>query len=116
MVSSEILLSFFFFFQVYYGVGWKKKYKAPTDHCFAIKHPRLQQPKSTKYIKFLCAEDDSTLARWVMGIRIAKVSSTFVCLFLLGESSTRVILGCDFQTTMNVTETQMPTKHKCYVI
>ncbi|XP_067005847.2 ras-associated and pleckstrin homology domains-containing protein 1 isoform X2 [Anabrus simplex] len=58
--------------QVYYGVGWKKKYKAPTDFCFAIKHPRLQQPKSTKFIKFLCAEDESTLERWVMGIRIAK--------------------------------------------
>jgi amyloid beta A4 precursor protein-binding family B protein 1-interacting protein len=54
-------------------VGWKKKYKAPTDFCFAIKHPRLQQPKSNKYIKFLCAEDEDSLARWLMGIRIAKV-------------------------------------------
>nr|CAD7440010.1 unnamed protein product [Timema bartmani] len=58
--------------QVYYGVGWKKKYKAPTDFCFAIKHPRLQQPKSTKYIKFLCAEDEATLQRWMVGIRLAK--------------------------------------------
>ncbi|XP_063223677.1 uncharacterized protein LOC134531738 isoform X3 [Bacillus rossius redtenbacheri] len=58
--------------QVYCGLGWKKKYKAPTDFCFAIKHPRLQQPKSTKYIKFLCAEDESTLQRWIVGIRIAK--------------------------------------------
>ncbi|XP_031343223.1 ras-associated and pleckstrin homology domains-containing protein 1-like isoform X2 [Photinus pyralis] len=58
--------------QVYYGLGWKKKYKAPTDHCFAIKHPRLQEPKSTKYIKYLCAEDMYTLERWVIGIRIAK--------------------------------------------
>lgn len=58
--------------QIYYGCGWKKKYKAPTDFCFAIKHPRLQQPKSTKYIKFLCAEDQATLERWMVGIRIAK--------------------------------------------
>ncbi|KAK7793080.1 hypothetical protein R5R35_013521 [Gryllus longicercus] len=58
--------------QVYYGLGWRKKYKAPTDHCFAIKHPRLQQPKSTKFIKFLCAEDAATLERWVMGVRLAK--------------------------------------------
>ncbi|KAK0176053.1 hypothetical protein PV328_000229 [Microctonus aethiopoides] len=57
---------------VYYGVGWKKKYKAPTDNCFAIKHPRLQQPKSTKYIKFLCAEDNATMERWMVGIRVAK--------------------------------------------
>lgn len=58
--------------QVYYGVGWRKKFKSPTDFCFAIKHPRLQQPKSSKYIKFLCAEDQATLDRWVVGIRLAK--------------------------------------------
>jgi len=58
--------------QVYYGVGWRKKYKAPTDFCFAVKHPRLQQPKSTKYIKFLCAEDNASLERWMVGIRVAK--------------------------------------------
>ncbi|XP_018340528.1 PREDICTED: ras-associated and pleckstrin homology domains-containing protein 1-like isoform X1 [Trachymyrmex septentrionalis] len=58
--------------QVYYGVGWRKKYKAPTDFCFAVKHPRLQQPKSTKYIKFLCAEDNASLERWIVGIRVAK--------------------------------------------
>jgi amyloid beta A4 precursor protein-binding family B protein 1-interacting protein len=60
---------------VYYGVGWRKKFKSPTDFCFAIKHPRLQQPKSSKYIKFLCAEDQASLDRWVMGIRLAKVRS-----------------------------------------
>ncbi|KOX75076.1 Ras-associated and pleckstrin homology domains-containing protein 1 [Melipona quadrifasciata] len=58
--------------QIYYGIGWKKKYKAPTDFCFAVKHPRLQQPKSTKYIKFLCAEDNASLERWMVGIRVAK--------------------------------------------
>nr|CAI5841669.1 unnamed protein product [Callosobruchus analis] len=58
--------------KMYYGVGWKKKYKAPTDYCFAIKHPRLQEPKSTKYIKYLCAEDQATLERWMVGMRIAK--------------------------------------------
>lgn len=61
--------------QVYYGCGWRKKYKAPTDFCFAIKHPRLQQAKSTKYIKFLCAEDFQSLERWTAGIRMAKYGS-----------------------------------------
>lgn len=58
--------------QAYYGLGWKKKYKAPTDFCFAIKHPRLQEPKSAKYIKFLCAEDAQSLEKWMVGMRIAK--------------------------------------------
>lgn len=58
--------------QVYYGVGWRKKYKAPTDYCFAVKHPCLQQPKSIKYIKFLCADDQQTMHRWVLAIRMIK--------------------------------------------
>ncbi|CAH0557948.1 unnamed protein product [Brassicogethes aeneus] len=57
---------------VYHGVGWKKKYKSPTDFSFAIKHPRLQEPKSTKYIKYLCAEDQATLERWIVGMRLVK--------------------------------------------
>ncbi|XP_026315948.1 uncharacterized protein LOC113227242 isoform X2 [Hyposmocoma kahamanoa] len=58
--------------EVYIGLNWKKKYKSPTDFCFAIKHPRLQQPKSVKFIKFLCADDQRTLERWVTAMRIAK--------------------------------------------
>ncbi|KAL4717808.1 hypothetical protein ACJJTC_000957 [Scirpophaga incertulas] len=58
--------------EVYLGLNWKKKYKSPTDFCFAIKHPRLQQPKSVKFIKFLCADDQRSLERWVTAIRIAK--------------------------------------------
>ncbi|XP_071497684.1 uncharacterized protein [Diadema antillarum] len=58
---------------VYNGVGWKKKYKAPTDHCFAIKHPQIQQ--KSKYIKYLCAEDYRTCQRWIAGIRLAKYNN-----------------------------------------
>ncbi|XP_039281247.1 amyloid beta A4 precursor protein-binding family B member 1-interacting protein [Nilaparvata lugens] len=70
--SDLVCLATFDVNQVYYGVSWKKKYRAPTDHCFAIKHPCLQQPKSVKHIKFLCADDPHSLHRWVVGIRIAK--------------------------------------------
>eukprot|EP00090_Calanus_glacialis_P011136 TRINITY_DN195_c0_g1_i1.p1 TRINITY_DN195_c0_g1~~TRINITY_DN195_c0_g1_i1.p1 ORF type:complete len:1319 (-),score=197.56 TRINITY_DN195_c0_g1_i1:182-3745(-) len=57
--------------QAYTGVGWKKKFKSPTDFCFAIKHPRIQE-KSPKYIWYLCAETEESLNRWLTGIRILK--------------------------------------------
>ena len=57
--------------QVYIGIGWKKKFKSPTDFCFAIKHPRIQE-KSPKYIRYLCAETETSLQQWITGIRIVK--------------------------------------------
>ncbi|KAE8595962.1 hypothetical protein XENTR_v10015922 [Xenopus tropicalis] len=55
---------------VYYGTQYKLKYKAPTDHCFVLKHPQIQ--KESQYIKYLCCEDPWVLHQWVTGIRIAK--------------------------------------------
>ncbi|XP_065522681.1 amyloid beta A4 precursor protein-binding family B member 1-interacting protein [Lathamus discolor] len=55
---------------VYYGSQHKAKYKAPTDHCFVLKHPQIQ--KESQYIKYLCCDDQATLHQWVTGIRIAK--------------------------------------------
>lgn len=57
--------------QVYYGIGWKGKYKAPTDYCFGIKHPQIQA-KNPKYIKYLCVDSQKELHQWVTGIRVAK--------------------------------------------
>ena len=57
--------------QVYYGVGWKRKFKAPTDFCFGIKHPQIQA-KNPKYIRYLCVESQKELHQWVTGIRMAK--------------------------------------------
>ncbi|KAL1784891.1 amyloid beta A4 precursor protein-binding family B member 1-interacting [Sigmodon hispidus] len=59
---------------IYYGVQCKLKYKAPTDHCFVLKHPQIQ--KESQYIKYLCCDDARTLRQWVMGIRIAKYGKT----------------------------------------
>jgi amyloid beta A4 precursor protein-binding family B protein 1-interacting protein len=57
--------------QVYYGVGWKGKYKAPSEFCFGIKHPQIQA-KNPKYIKYLCVDTQKELHEWVTDIRIAK--------------------------------------------
>ncbi|NXO41161.1 AB1IP protein, partial [Locustella ochotensis] len=59
---------------VYYGFQHKVKYKAPTDHCFVLKHPQIQ--KESQYIKYLCCDDKATLHQWVTGIRIAKYGKT----------------------------------------
>ncbi|KFQ47552.1 Amyloid beta A4 precursor protein-binding family B member 1-interacting protein, partial [Nestor notabilis] len=55
---------------VYYGSQHRLRYKAPTDHCFVLKHPQIQ--KESQYIKYLCCDDQATLHQWVTGIRIAK--------------------------------------------
>ncbi|XP_006871719.1 PREDICTED: amyloid beta A4 precursor protein-binding family B member 1-interacting protein [Chrysochloris asiatica] len=59
---------------IYYGTQCKMKYKAPTDHCFVLKHPQIQ--KESQYIKYLCCDDARTLNQWVTGIRIAKYGKT----------------------------------------
>ena len=52
--------------QVYYGVKWQPKFKSPTRHCFAIKHPQIQA-KNPKYIRYLCADSEQELNKWVTG-------------------------------------------------
>lgn len=84
--------------EVYLGVNWKKKYKSPTDYCFAIKHPRLQQPKSVKFIKFLCADDQRTLERWITAMRIAKVYSYFIVIHIKSTNFRRFLLENCFDT------------------
>ncbi|XP_051970036.1 amyloid beta A4 precursor protein-binding family B member 1-interacting protein [Xyrauchen texanus] len=55
---------------VYYCKEYKIKYKAPTDHCFILKHPQIQ--KESQYIKYLCCDDEWSMTLWVTGIRVAK--------------------------------------------
>ncbi|NP_956928.1 amyloid beta A4 precursor protein-binding family B member 1-interacting protein [Danio rerio] len=55
---------------VYYCKEYRIKYKAPTDHCFMLKHPQIQ--KESQYIKFMCCDDEWSMNLWVTGIRVAK--------------------------------------------
>ncbi|KAI1902249.1 hypothetical protein AGOR_G00042760 [Albula goreensis] len=59
---------------VYYGMEFKNKYKAPTEHCFILKHPQIQ--KESQYIRYLCCDDKRILDLWVTSIRIAKYGET----------------------------------------
>ena len=56
---------------IYYGIGWKKKFKAPTDFCFALRPPTVQT-KGAKEIRYLCGENESVLQSWVAVLRILK--------------------------------------------
>jgi Ras-associated and pleckstrin homology domains-containing protein 1 len=75
--SKDLMcLALFNSHNVYKGVGWKKKYKAPTDHSFALKCPKVNI--TGKGMKMMCAEDPETLEKWIMCCRIAKYGKKLV--------------------------------------
>ncbi|KAH8321076.1 hypothetical protein KR074_008313 [Drosophila pseudoananassae] len=58
---------------VYTGLGWRKKWKAPTDFTFGFKAAADSSlGKSCRSLKMLCAEDMPTLDRWLTAIRVCK--------------------------------------------
>lgn len=63
---------------VYKGIGWKKKHKAPTEYTFALKSQKESATSGSsakgnvRGIKMLCADDLESLEKWVMAIRVAK--------------------------------------------
>lgn len=60
--------------ELYRGVSWKKKHRAPSDYCFALKPPRApSSSKGGRGLKMLCVEDEKLFEKWLIAIRIAKV-------------------------------------------
>ena len=56
---------------VYRCVGFKRKFSAPTEHVFSVKHPRVQTFKS-KHICCMCAETAKLKETWIQMIRMGK--------------------------------------------
>ncbi|KAL7744251.1 hypothetical protein ACLKA6_009212 [Drosophila palustris] len=68
-----VCLTLFSGHNVYTGIGWRKKWKSPTDHTFGFKSAvDSSLGKSCRSLKMLCAEDGATLDRWLTAIRICK--------------------------------------------
>ncbi|XP_065093944.1 amyloid beta A4 precursor protein-binding family B member 1-interacting protein isoform X2 [Ochlerotatus camptorhynchus] len=72
-VKDLLCLALFAGHEVYRGVGWKKKHKAPTDFTFGLRCPKVPPgAKGIRSVKMLCAEDAATLENWVMALRVTK--------------------------------------------
>lgn len=66
-------LTLFHGHNVYTGLGWRKKWKSPTDFTFGFKSAvDSSLGKSCRSLKMLCAEDLATLDRWLTAIRVCK--------------------------------------------
>ena len=58
---------------LYYGYGWSKKLKSPTDFGFALKNPIIQT--KNKNISYFCCETEELFNRWVAVVRTVKYGS-----------------------------------------
>ncbi|XP_058821294.1 abnormal cell migration protein 10 isoform X2 [Topomyia yanbarensis] len=72
-VKDLLCLALFAGHEVYRGLGWKKKHKAPTDFTFALRCPKVPPgAKGIRSVKMLCAEDAAMLETWITAIRVTK--------------------------------------------
>ncbi|CAF0861346.1 unnamed protein product, partial [Didymodactylos carnosus] len=75
--------------ELFFGIGWKKKFKSPSDYCFALKHPLIQK-KSSKYIKYMCVETKKEFDRWIASIRIAKYARQLLLNYFLIQKAMNI--------------------------
>ncbi|CAF4063189.1 unnamed protein product [Rotaria sp. Silwood2] len=75
--------------ELFFGLDWKKKFKSPSDFCFALKHPLIQK-KSSKYIKYMCVDTKNEFDRWITNIRIAKFGQQLKINYLLLDKAMNI--------------------------
>ena len=59
---------------LYYGYGWQKHLKSPTNFGFALKSPVIQT--KNKNIAYFCCDSEVLFNRWIVNIRVAKYGSS----------------------------------------
>ncbi|CAF4683661.1 unnamed protein product [Rotaria sp. Silwood1] len=98
--------------ELFFGLDWKKKFKSPSDFCFALKHPLIQK-KSSKYIKYMCVDTKNEFDRWIINIRIAKFGQQLKINYLLVDkamnmyhSSGRFVSVCTMRSEIPIVQSE----------
>lgn len=97
-------------FDFYFGLDWKKYYKAPTEYGFAIKMPMIQK-EVPKFIRFFCLEDKKTLMDWATAFRLVKHGSQLHGSFVRTQSWIASLKHMR-QTKLNPHSTPAPSVHQ----
>lgn len=95
--SDAICLQLLHETEVYSGVGWKKKYKAPTDFGFALK-PSLLQKNNPEHIKYLCTDNQETMRKWISLLRLAKHNQHLYTSFCQSTDNLSCLASSDERT------------------
>ena len=82
--------------KVYNGIGWKKRYKAPTDFCFALKPPEVQEKKA--HIRYLCAENEFVKWGWYSMVRINEITTTISVIQVRIDQGLMVKIRCPMRS------------------
>ncbi|CAF3675250.1 unnamed protein product [Rotaria socialis] len=97
--------------ELFFGLDWQKKFKSPSDFCFALKHPLIQK-KSSKYIKYMCVDTKIEFDRWIMNIRKAKFGQQLKTNYLLMDKAMNIYRSSGRLTTRFETPIEQQQQEK----
>ncbi|CAF1090399.1 unnamed protein product [Rotaria sordida] len=95
--------------ELFFGLDWKKKFKSPSDFCFALKHPLIQK-KSSKYIKYMCVDTKNEFDRWIINIRIAKFGQQLKLNYSLMDKAMNIYRSSGRFVPVYATRSETPTE------